>query len=215
MTLVSELVAFAEDNRKLVAELAVQHVTLAGTSVATAAVLGVAMGIAATRIERVGSMLLAAANLAQAIPSLAVLGFALPLLGIGFAPAFFALVLRGLLPVFLNTYLGIRGVEPAMVEAAIGSGFRRNEILLFVELPLASPVILAGLRTAAVEGVALATFGAFIGAGGLGDLILQGIALVDTTRLLAGAIPVALLALGVEISLGIVEYFVRRFVVRA
>ena len=214
MTLVGDLVAFAEDNRALIAELAEQHVILAGTSVAAAAVIGITMGVVATRIERAGTLLLAAANLAQAIPSLAVLGFALPLLGIGFAPAFFALVLRGLLPIFLNTNLGIRGVEPSITEAAIGAGFRRGEVLLLVELPLASPVIIAGLRTASVEGVALATFGAFIGAGGLGDLILQGIALVDTTRLLAGAIPVALLAIVVELSLGGVEYLVRRLVVR-
>ncbi|MBM3525605.1 MAG: ABC transporter permease, partial [Alphaproteobacteria bacterium] len=173
------------------------------------------MGILATRYERLGAYLLGFANVAQAVPSLAVLGFALPLLGIGFAPAFFALVLRGLLPVFLNTYLGIRGVEPAIVEAAMGAGFRRVEVLTLVELPLASPVILAGVRTAAVEGVALATFGAFIGAGGLGDLILQGIALVDTVRLLAGAIPVALLAILVELVLGGVERLVRRFVVHA
>lgn len=215
MTLVDELVEFFSDNRELVSELAVQHVTLAGTAVAAAAILGIAMGILATRVERVGVYLLAFANLAQAIPSLAVLGFALPLLGIGFAPAFFALVLRGLLPVFLNTYLGIRGVDPAIVEAATGAGFRRSEVLTLVELPLASPVILSGLRTAAVEGVALATFGAFIGAGGFGDLILQGIALVDTVRLLAGAIPVALLAIFVELLLGGVERVVRVSVVRA
>jgi osmoprotectant transport system permease protein len=206
----SELVMFYAENRALVLVLAGQHMNLALSAVAIAAVLGFVAAILAARSERLGQLLLAIANLGQAVPSLAVLGFMIPLLGIGFLPALFALVLRALLPIFLNTYLGLKGVSPAVIEAAIGTGLKPREVLWMIEVPLAAPIILAGLRTAAVEGVALATFGAFIGAGGLGDLILQGIALVDHTRLLAGAIPVAALAILVEVALSGAEWVARR-----
>ena len=206
----SELVTFYAENRALVLVLAGQHMNLALSAVAIAAVLGFVAAILAARSERLGQLLLAIANLGQAVPSLAVLGFMIPLLGIGFLPALFALVLRALLPIFLNTYLGLKGVSPAVIEAAIGTGLKPREVLWMIEVPLAAPIILAGLRTAAVEGVALATFGAFIGAGGLGDLILQGIALVDHTRLLAGAIPVAALAILVEVALSGAEWVARR-----
>lgn len=208
--MLGELISFYADNGPLVWTLLRQHMVLAFIAVAIAAVLGFFGAILAARHERTGRVLLAVANVGQAIPSLAVLGFMIPLLGIGFLPAMCALVLRTLLPVFLNTYLGLRGVSPAVIESAIGAGMRPREVLWLVEVPLAAPVVLAGVRTAAVEGVALATFGAFIGAGGLGDLILQGIALVDHVRLLAGALPVAILAVLVEAALGLIEWLVRR-----
>jgi osmoprotectant transport system permease protein len=122
-----------------------------------------------------------------------------PILGIGFAPALVALTLRSFLPIYLNCYVGVRSVDPAVVDAARGSGLDEGNILLRVEVPLAAPVIAAGIRTAAVQNVAIATLAAFIGAGGLGNLIVQGLALMDTARLLAGAVPTALLAVGMEI----------------
>ncbi|MHB1219082.1 MAG: ABC transporter permease [Alphaproteobacteria bacterium] len=192
---------FIAANRRLVGELALQHAVLTLSAVGLATILGVAMGVVATRYVRIGHGLLVIANIAQAVPSIAVLGLMIPLLGIGFVPALFALYLRALLPIFLNTYLGIRHIEPATVEAARGIGMRPREVLGLVELPLAAPIIIAGVRTAAVEGVAIATLAAFIGAGGLGDLILQGIALLDTPRLLAGAVPAALMAVGLELLL--------------
>lgn len=204
-----EVLQFFADHRQLVLGLAWQHVVLTWSALAIAVALGVATGIVATRAERLGAVLLAGANVAQAVPSIAVLGLVIPLLGIGFVPAVFALVLRALLPVFLNTYLGIRGVDRAVVEAARGVGMRDHEALVMIELPLAAPVMIAGIRTAAVEGVAIATLAAFIGAGGLGDLILQGIALLDTPRLLAGAIPAALLAMAMELLFGILEALTR------
>lgn len=204
-----EVLQFFADHRQLVLGLAWQHVVLTWSALAIAVALGVATGIVATRAERLGAVLLAGANVAQAVPSIAVLGLVIPLLGIGFVPAVFALVLRALLPVFLNTYLGIRGIDRAVVEAARGVGMRDHEALVMIELPLAAPVMIAGIRTAAVEGVAIATLAAFIGAGGLGDLILQGIALLDTPRLLAGAIPAALLAMAMELLFGILEALTR------
>src|SRR5215203_108264 len=138
----------------------------------------------------------------QTIPSLAILALTLPFLGIGFRPALFALTIRAILPIFLNTYIGIRGADRAIVDAARGMGTNNAQMLLMVELPLASPVIFAGIQTALVQNIGLATLAAFIGGGGLGDLILQGLAMVDTPILLAGAIPVALLAVIAEISMG-------------
>jgi osmoprotectant transport system permease protein len=196
---------FVADNRDTIAALTWQHVELTASAVLLATVMAFAAGIVATRLERLGAVLRTVANLGQTIPSIAVLGLVIPLLGIGFVPAIFALTLRALLPIFLNTYLGIRGVDPAIIESARGVGLRDREILWMVELPLAAPIIIAGIRTAAVESVAVATLAAFIGAGGLGDLILQGIALLDTPRLLAGAIPAALMAVAFELSLAWLE----------
>ena len=200
-----ELLRFAIDYWQLILELAWQHVLLTWSALAIAMALGIATAIIATRSKRFGAVLLAGANIAQAVPSIAVLGLVVPILGIGFTPAVFALVLRAILPIFLNTYLGIRGVERAITEAARGVGMRDWEILAMVELPLAAPIMIAGIRTAAVEGVAIATLAAFIGAGGLGDLILQGIALLDAPRLLSGAIPAALLAISMELLFGALE----------
>lgn len=188
------------EHRALVLRLAVEHVGLMLTAVSLATVLGVAGGIVASRLPRLGDALLVIANAAQAVPSFAVLGLAVPFLGIGFYPAVFALLLRAVLPIYLNTHLGLLAVDRAVVDAARGQGMRDIEVLRMVELPLAAPVIIAGIKTAAVEGVAIATLAAFIGAGGLGDLILQGIAMVDTDRLLAGAVPTALLAILIELG---------------
>jgi osmoprotectant transport system permease protein len=123
-------------------------------------------------------------------------------LGIGFRPALFALTIRAVLPIFLNTYVGIRNTDRAMVDAARGMGTSDGQLLMMVELPLASPVIFAGIQTATVQNIGVATLAAYIGGGGLGDLILQGLAMIDPPVLLAGAVPVALLAMLAEIGLG-------------
>ena len=123
-------------------------------------------------------------------------------LGTGFQPSLVALTIRAILPIFLNAYVGIREADPAVVDAARGMGTSDAQLLRLVELPLASPVIFAGVQTATVQNIGLATLAAFIGGGGLGDLILQGLALVDPPVLLAGAVPVALLAIAAEVGLG-------------
>ncbi len=193
------------EHRELVLRLTAEHFGLMATAVSIAAVLGISAAITASRYSRVGEALSVAANTAQAVPSFAVLGLAIPFLGIGFAPAVFALVLRAVLPIYLNTHLGLLAVDRAVIDAARGQGMRDLQVLRMVEIPLATPVILAGIKTAAVEGVAIATLAAFIGAGGLGDLILQGIAIVDTDRLLAGAVPAALMAVSVELGFRLCE----------
>jgi osmoprotectant transport system permease protein len=204
--------SFMIEHHSLVLRLTAEHLGLMLSALSIAMVLGIFGGIVASRHPRVGNALLVVANTAQAVPSFAVLGLAIPFLGIGFYPAVFALLLRGVLPIYLNTHVGLLSVNQAVIDAARGQGMRNSELLRIVEIPLAAPVILAGIKTAAVEGVAIATLAAFIGAGGLGDLILQGIAMVDSDRLLAGAVPAALLAISIELAFRVCE---RRMVPRA
>ena len=203
-------IGFIIENAEQVWELTIQHILLMGVSLSLACLIGIGGGILASRSAGLARLALAVANVGQSIPSIAVLGAVVPILGIGFAPAVLALTIRGVLPIYLNTHLALAGIDPAIREAALGNGLRDRQSLHLVELPLAAPIILAGVRTAAVEGVGIATLAAFIGAGGLGDLILQGIAMMDTDRLLGGALPVALLAIVIELGLGGVEILMRR-----
>ncbi|MGI8826645.1 MAG: ABC transporter permease [Chloroflexota bacterium] len=185
-----------------------QHIHLTVVSVLVAIAIAVPLGIVATRIGILARPLTFLAGIGQTIPSLAILGLVLPWLGIGFTPSLFALTIRAILPIFLNTYIGIRSVEAAVIDASRGMGANNAQRLFLVELPLASPVIYAGIQTATVQTIGVATLAAFIGGGGLGDLILQGLALVDMPTLLAGAIPVALLAIAADIVLGQLRRFV-------
>lgn len=189
-------------------ELVRQHLVLTGLSVSLAIIIAIPLGIMATKISALEKPILAVANLGQAIPSLVILGLSIPLLGIGFAPALFALFLRAMLPILLNTYVGIKGVDYAMIEAARGMGMKDHQIMLKVEIPLIVPIILAGVRTATVQAVSLATLAAFIGGGGLGDLIQQGIMMVDRSLLLAGAIPTAIMALMADYLIGLIQRLV-------
>jgi osmoprotectant transport system permease protein len=134
-----------------------------------------------------------------------VLAFTLPFLGIGFLPALVALTILGLPPILTNTYVGLRQVDADAIESAAGMGMTRSQILRRVELPLATPVILAGVRTSAVQIVASATLAAFIGGGGLGDFITIGIGMMQVELLLVGAIPVTLLAIATELAFGVAE----------
>lgn len=196
------------NNQAAFLELVRQHVELTGLAVLLAIVAAIPLGIVATRVSFLEKPILVLANLGQAIPSLVILGLCIPLLGIGFTPSLFALFLRAILPILLNTYVGIKGVDYAMIEAAKGMGMKDHQILLQVELPLVVPVIIAGVRTATVQAVSLATLAAFIGGGGLGDLIQQGIMMVDRSLLLAGAVPTALMALLADYLIGLIQRFV-------
>jgi osmoprotectant transport system permease protein len=145
----------------------------------------------------------------QTLPGIALLAFMIPMLGIGVTPALVALVLYSLYPIVRNTFTGVRDADPAAVDAARALGMTDTQILRQVRFPLAAPVIMAGIRTAAVIDVGTATLAAFIGAGGLGEPIVSGLALSDTRMILSGAIPAALLALAVDATLAGVERFVR------
>ena len=204
----SELARFFWERRNEIAALTGQHVLLVAASAAIAVAIGVPLGVALTRRPRLSRPVLGAANVVQTIPSLALFGFLIPiplLGGIGARTAIVALVVYGILPILQNTHAGIRSVDPAVVEAATGLGLTDRQRLLWVELPLAFPVVLAGVRIAVVVGIGLATIAAAIGAGGLGVLIYRGVATVDHRLILAGAIPAAVLALLADFLLGRLE----------
>lgn len=209
----SDLIAFYGRNAGEAFGLLGQHLVLVGISTAVAAAIGIPLGVALTRRPRWRRPVLGIANVFQTIPSLALFGFLIPLPflgGIGARTAIVALVVYALLPVIRNTYTGIAGVDPAVREAGLGMGMRDRELLRLVELPLAAPVILAGVRIATVVGIGTATIAAAIGAGGLGVYIFRGVATVNDTLILAGALPAALLALIADGGLALVERRLRR-----
>lgn len=179
-----------------------EHLLLTGVSAGSAIMLGVPLGILASRVPRLRGPLLGATGILQTIPSLAMLAILLAVTGkIGALPAIIALTLYALLPIMRNTLTGIQGVSSASLEAARGIGMTDQQQLKMIKIPLALPVIVAGIRTAAVIGVGIATLSAFIGAGGLGQFINRGLALADNNLVLLGAIPAALLALIVDFSI--------------
>jgi osmoprotectant transport system permease protein len=205
---VSAFVAFLADRRHELLILTAQHLVLVLVSTAAAVLVGLPLGIALTRSPRLAKPVLAAAGLVQTIPSLALFGFLIPVPligGIGARTALVALVAYAVLPILRNTYVGLRQVDAAIVEAATGLGMTEGQRLRRVELPLALPVILAGVRIAVVASVGTATIAAAVGAGGLGAYVYRGIATVDTRLILAGAVPAATLALLADATLGALE----------
>jgi len=187
-----------------------QHLRLSGIALLVALVVGVPLGIWISRHRALSQVVLNIMGVLRVVPSLAVLFILLPLLKTGLAPSVVALTLLAMPPVLINTDAGMRGVDPAVVEAARGMGMSRWQLLRRVQLPLAAPVILAGVRIAAIEVIASATLASLIGGGGLGDFIQAGLALSSDYILLVGAIPVATIALSVELGLGAVQRFALR-----
>jgi osmoprotectant transport system permease protein len=199
---------FMSSNRQQVIELTLEHIQLAGIATLIAACVGIPLGILITRIPSLSKLIIGGANIIQTIPSLALFGFLIPAPWIGERAsrlAILALALYCLLPLIRNTYAGIRGVDPAVVEAGRAMGLTDRQLLFQVELPLASGVIVAGVRIAVVLSIGLATIAAAIGAGGLGEFIFRGLAMVSNQVILAGAIPAALLALAADFLLGQLE----------
>jgi osmoprotectant transport system permease protein len=189
-------------------ELTSEHFVLVLVSMAIALAIGVPLGILLTRRAGFQNWVLGFANVMQTVPSLALFGFLIPIPligGIGKRTAIVALVLYALLPILRNTLVGILAVDPAVRESAIAMGMTGRQLLWQVELPLAARTILAGVRVATVTTIGTATIAAAIGGGGLGVFIFRGIASVDTTEILAGAVPAALLALISDGGLGWIE----------
>jgi len=204
---------FFSQNGAQVLELTFEHLWLVGISTLLAALVGIPLGIAIAHRPGLNRPVLAGANIIQTIPSLALFGFLLPVPWIGDRAdrlAILALTLYALLPMIRNTYTGIRGVDAAVVEAGRGMGLTNWQLLFEVELPLAMSVILSGVRVAVVISVGLATIAAAIGAGGLGEFIFRGLAMVNNQLILAGAIPAAMLALLADVSLGWLERRLQR-----
>jgi osmoprotectant transport system permease protein len=199
---------FVLQNRMEMLDLTLEHLWLVGASILIAMLVGIPLGILITRWPKLNKPVLGGANVIQTIPSLALFGFLLPAPWIGARAdrlAILALTLYALLPLIRNTYTGIKGVDRAVVEAARGMGMTDRQILFHVELPLAMGVIIAGVRVAAVITIGLATIAAAIGAGGLGEFIFRGLAMVNNQVILAGAIPAALMALLADTCLGWLE----------
>lgn len=178
------------------------HVALSFSALAIAAAIAIPGAVAANRRPAVAIAMTNGANIGRTLPSLAVLALVMPLLGTGFAPSLFALTLLALPPIVQNTLAGLRSVESEVVDAARGMGMTARQVLRRIELPIAMPAVFAGLRTAAVQVISGAVLAAFIGGGGLGDFITAGIAMMALPQLLVGAIPVTLLAIGVDFAFG-------------
>ena len=190
--------------------LTLEHIWIVFFSVLIATVIAVPTGILVTRNDRIAQKVINASNILMTIPSIALFGLMLPLLsifghGLGKVPAIIALVLYSQLPIIRNTYTGIKSVPPSLIEAGKGIGMGRWERMRQIEVPIAVPVIIAGLRTAVVMNIGIAAIAAYIGAGGLGVFIQQGIARVYEEMIIAGAILVALLAIFVDLFMAFIE----------
>jgi osmoprotectant transport system permease protein len=205
-----EFLLYFYERREVVLLSTLRHIQVSVIAVFLSIVIAIPLGILVTRYRKMAHLVVNSANVGQTIPSLAILGMVIPVLGIGLKPAVFALVLRGVLPIINNTYSGIVNVDRSVIEAGRGMGMRNREILRLVELPLSFPVIMAGIRTATVLSISVATLAALIGAGGLGDLIFQGIVMADRNLLLVGSIPTAILAIGADLLLGWLERRLRK-----
>ena len=183
-----------------------QHIALSFTAVGLACLVGIPVGFLVVNYKRASALVINIANIIQTIPSLALYAFAMPLFGIGTKPAVFALFLYALLPIIKNTLIGIKNVDPTTIRAAKGMGMSPVQIMMQVEIPLAIPTIMGGVRIAAVTGIGIATIATLIGAGGLGSIIYQGLGMSNQPMVLSGAAFSALLALIVDFALGRVEH---------
>jgi osmoprotectant transport system permease protein len=188
-------------NYDRIAMATVRHAQICVIALGLALLIGVPLGIVAAKIRSLGVIILGAVSVIYTIPTLALFGLMIPLLGIGLVPALVAITLYSLLPIVQNTYTGIVTVRPAALEAAIGLGMSSKQRLARVELPLALLVIVAGIRTAVVGAVGMATLASLIGAGGLGDLVFRGISTVSLNVVLAGSIPVVVIAVLADLAM--------------
>jgi osmoprotectant transport system permease protein len=183
----------------------IDYVRICGFTILLAIVIGVTLGVAVSRSAVLGFVAINLSGLMRAIPVIAFLIAALPYLGTGFKPAAVALIVLGIPPILLNTYTGIRSIDPAIIDAAKGMGMTTWQIITRIQTPLVLPIIAAGVRTAAVQIIATATLAAIINAGGYGEYILYGVNRFDNAAILAGAIPVAVLAMIIEVLMGWLE----------
>jgi len=200
-------------NRSEVFERSIEHIGLVGASMAISLAIGLPLGVALVRRTRLQRWVIGAANVVQTIPSLALFGFLIPVPwigGVGASTAIVALSLYALLPILQNTVTGIAEVDPAVIESARGMGMTPRQVLWQVQLPLAAPVLLAGVRVATVLCIGVTTIAAAIGAGGLGVFIFRGVAMVNNQVILAGAIPAACLAIAADLGLGFFQRSIAR-----
>lgn len=204
---------FASKHRAEIMMLTLEHLRLVAWSMLIALLIGIPVGIYLSRHPKIRAVVLGTNNVIQTIPSLALFGLLLPVAWLGARAdrlTITALALYALLPIVRNTYTGVSGVDRTVLEVARGMGLTQGQVLWHVELPLATPVILGGVRVAAVITIGVATIAAAIGAGGLGEFIFRGLAMVDNNVILAGAIPAALMALAADGAIGLLQRFIQR-----
>ena len=201
----NDFFVFVLDKQDVIIRATLQHIYISLTAVILGALVAIPVGIGLTRNKKVANYILGIAGVLQTIPSMVLFGLALPVLGMGMKSALVVLFLYSLLPIMRNTYIGIREVNSMYIESAKGMGMGKMQILWSVELPLALPVIVAGIRISLVYIVSWATVAALIGAGGLGDLIWTGLQSYDKRLILAGAIPASILALAVGAGIGALQ----------
>ena len=203
--MLADTLRWVAEHQRVLADAGLRHIELSAAALAVAVTIEVPLGIALTRVPGAASYAIGAANVLRTIPSLALLVLMLPLVGTGYLPAMIALTLYGVPAILLNTYAGMRSVDPDVVDAARGQGLSDRQIVRRIEVPLALPVVFAGIRTAAVQIVAAATLAAFVGGGGLGELITAGMGTLDFPELLVGALAVAALAAATELLFAAIE----------
>lgn len=199
------IIQYFTENWQFILSKTADHATLALVAVSFSCLLGIPLGVVITRNKKVADFIIGIANIIQTVPSLALFAFMIPIFGIGSKNAIFALFLYALLPIIKNTYIGIKNVSPATREAAVGMGMTRFQILYKVEMPLCVSVIMGGIRIATVTCIGVATIATLIGAGGLGDVIYQGIGMVNYNMIIVGATFAAILALLADFVLGKLE----------
>ncbi|MCH4172473.1 MAG: ABC transporter permease [Lactobacillus sp.] len=210
MKWLNSLIEYIQTNRAdFVGNLSV-HLRLSIIALLIATTIGITAGIYAAHHLKIGNRIIGFFNGIRVIPSLAILVLVLPLMGMGFYPALLALTILAIPPIMLNTYSGLRQINPNTLEAADGMGMGRTRRLYKIELPLAASSIVAGVRLSAIEVISSATLAAFIGGGGLGTYIIMGMSMYDVNIMLVGAIPVTLIALASEIVFSVLEFYLRR-----
>lgn len=201
----NKLINIFIDRSDMITDAFLQHIYLSFVSLAIGVLISLPLGMLVARHRKFAEAVIGVTAILQTIPSLALFGFLVPLIGIGSKTALIALIIYALLPILRNTYAGLTSVDQSVIEAGKGMGLTANQILFKIELPLALPFIMAGIRTATVLTVGIATLATFVGAGGLGDIIYRGLQSYNNTLVLAGAIPVALLAIFFDLGLKIIE----------
>jgi osmoprotectant transport system permease protein len=205
-----DVLAWLADHPQAFETAVSRHIALSATALAAALVLALPLALVLVRWHRAAGTVIASVNVLRTIPSLALLAAALPLLGTGFLPAVIALTLYGLPAILINTHTALREVDADVVEAGLGQGMTDRQVMRRIRIPLGLPVIFAGIRTAAVQIVSAATLAAFIGGGGLGELITAGMGTLNIAELVLGGVAVAALAMATELTFAVLEWSVRR-----
>ncbi|WP_010233642.1 ABC transporter permease [Clostridium arbusti] len=209
--MLNDIIKFLLSNINQYYQAVIIHISISITAILISITLAVPLGILCSRSSKVLYPVMNFFNFLRIIPSLAILVLALPILGTGFAPALVALIILAVPPILINTYLGFKNISPSIIESAKGMGMDYKELLFKIQIPLAMPLIITGVRTSSVEVIASATLASYIGAGGLGDFIFTGLSMNDYTMLLVGGISVAALSIIAEIILFFLQHGVTRY----